>query len=658
MKNCEDRRDCTSVFGICRIPEVQSYCTVEIPRLFAVGVSGKEVRNIQMNTKTQKQREKRAQVFKMWLSLLRYAGEFKKSIAILVFVLLLVAAVDVLFPLMTRYAVDTFVIPGTLEGLEPFILFFSSIAVLQAVNLFALIHLGGVIETGLVYRLRERGFEKLQRLSFEYFDKTASGWLLTRMTSDCQRLGDVISWGIVDIVWGLSMMGGIAVAMLILNFRLGIITLAVVPMLAAASYYFQVKILKSQRLVRKNNSRISAAFSEGIQGGPTVKVLAREDESAQEFGQLTGRMKRTSVMSARFSALYLPIVLFLGSVGTGLALSFGGGMIQTEVLTYGTLMAFISYTIQFFDPLNELARVISEMQSARAAGERILGLIHTPEVIVDSSDVQERWGTVVQPGADHLPRLRGDIRFENVSFQYAGGQRVLNTFNLEIPAGQTLALVGATGSGKTTIVNLICRFYEPTSGRILIDGRDYREIGLPVLRSNLGYVLQSPQLFNISIRENIRYGNLNASDEQVEQAARLANAHNFISRIPEGYDNLVGEGGSHLSTGQKQLISIARAILADPAIIVLDEATSSVDPEAEKLIQDAIHTVLEKRSSFVIAHRLSTIREADRILVIEKGEIIEDGNHQKLISLNGHYAEMYRQQFMEEEEFRVLSEKQ
>ena len=484
-----------------------------------------------MKKDIQRLKEKRKQVFRMWLSLLKYAYEFRKSIALLVPVLVMVAVVDVLLPLMTRYAVDTFVIPKTLEGIEPFILFFVVITLWQALSIFALIHLGGVIETSLVYRLRERGFEKLQRLSFEYFDQKASGWLLTRMTSDCQRLGDVISWGIVDIVWGFSMMGGIAIAMLVLNVRLGIITLAVVPLLALVSYYFQTKILKSQRLVRKNNSRISASFSEGIQGGPTVKALVREDESAAEFGRLSGRMRQTSLISARFSALYLPVVLFLGSLGTGLALSFGGVMIRSEVLTYGTLLAFISYTIQFFDPLNELARVISEMQSARAAGERILGLIHTKETIVDSSDVQELWGTVVEPKMDRRPRIRGNIRFENVSFQYNKGQKVLDTFDLEVPAGQTIALTGSTGAGKTTIVNLVCRFYEPTGGRILIDGKDYRDLGLPALRANLGYVLQSPQLFNISIRENIRYGKLSASDEEVEQAARLANAHGFISQI-------------------------------------------------------------------------------------------------------------------------------
>lgn len=601
-----------------------------------------------MKQHIQKKREKRKLVVKMWLSLLKYAGEFKKTLFVLVIALLMVAAVDIILPLMTRYAVDNFVVPGTLEGIRGFVLVFVVITLLHGLTLYLFIHLGGLIETGIVYRLRERGFEKLQNLSFEYFDKKASGWLLTRMTSDCQRLGDVISWGIVDIVWGMTVMLGISVAMLLLDLRLGLITLTVVPLLAIVSYYFQTKILKSQRLVRRNNSRISAAFSEGIQGGGTVKVLAREDESAAEFGQLAGRMKRTSVISARLSAMYLPIVIFLGTMGTALALSFGGIMIQNEVLTYGTFLAFISYTLQFFDPLNELARIISEMQSARAAGERILGLIHTQETIVDSPEVYESWGSVVAPKIDKHPRIEGNIRFESVGFQYSGGQKVLDDFNLDVPAGQTIAIVGATGAGKTTVVNLVCRFYEPTAGRIVIDGRDYRDIGLPVLRGNLGYVLQSPQLFNISIRENIRYGNLKASDKEVEEAAIFANAHAFISNIPEGYDSMVGEGGGHLSTGQKQLISIARAIIADPAIIVLDEATSSVDPETEGLVQDAIHKVLQARTSFVIAHRLSTIREADRILVMEDGQIIEDGSHDTLIAMDGHYADMYRQQFMAE----------
>ena len=322
---------------------------------------------------------------RMWKSLLVYAKEFKMLIFVLIGVMLVVAGIDLIFPLMTRTAVDRFVVPRSIEGLGWFAGGFFALSALQAVNVYLLIHLGGVIEMGLVYRLRERGFEKLQRLSFEYFDKKASGWLLTRMTSDCQRLGEVISWGIVDMVWGLTFMLGIAVTMLVLNFRLGIVILSVVPLLAVASYYFQTKILKSQRLVRKNNSRISAGYSEGIQGGPTVKVLAREEESAQEFSALTGRMRKTSIISARFSAMYLPVVLFLGSVGTALALSYGGLMIQSEVITFGTLLAFISYTLQVFDPLNEIARGVSEMQRARAAGGRILSLIHTEEKKNDSA---------------------------------------------------------------------------------------------------------------------------------------------------------------------------------------------------------------------------------------------------------------------------------
>lgn len=595
---------------------------------------------------------------RLWSSLLGYLGEFRGKIIFLMVVMLAVAAIDLSFPLMTKYAVDNFVTPRSLDGITGFSAVFAVLGVLQAVNVYLLIHLAGELEMGMVYRLRQRGFERLQQLSFDYFDTTASGWLLTRMTSDCQRLGEVIAWGIQDIVWGMTFMVGIAAIMMALNFRLALAVLVVVPLLAWASYFFQRKILKSQRLVRRSNSRISAGYAEGIHGGPTVKVLARENESAQEFGHLTGRMNRASVISARFSALYLPVILFLGSVGTALVLSYGGFLVQARLIGFGTLMAFISYTLQFFDPLHEIARVVSEMQSARAAGERVLSMIETPLTILDAADVEARFGTVIAPKPQFWPKIHGEVRFESVGFRYSGGQRVLENFSLSVPAGQTIALTGATGSGKTTIVNLICRFYEPSEGHIMIDGIDYRNIGLATLRGNLGYVLQSPQLFNISIRENIRYGRLDASDAEVEQAARAANAHQFIVDMDEGYESLVGEGGNHLSTGQKQLISIARAILADPAIIVLDEATSSVDPETEALIQDAVQTVLSGRTSFVIAHRLSTIRSADRILVIEKGNIIEDGNHEQLIAMDGQYADMHRQQFIEEEEFKVLGRKE
>jgi ATP-binding cassette subfamily B protein len=327
-----------------------------------------------------------------------------------------------------------------------------------------------------------------------------------------------------------------------------------------------------------------------------------------------------------------------------------------EVLSYGTLVAFISYTIQFFGPVFEVARVIAEFQNGQAAAERIMSLVEMDPKIKDSKESVEKYGDMMRPRRDSWPEMKGDISFKNVSFRYSGGEKVLENFNLDIKAGEKVALIGETGSGKSTIVNLACRFYEPDEGEILIDGVEYRKRPQLWLHSNLGYVLQTPHLFSGSVRENIAYGRLDATEEEIRSAAKLVNAHDFIEKLENGYDTEVGEGGAKLSTGQKQLVSFARAILANPRLFVLDEATSSVDTETEKKIQDAIHTVLEGRTSFIIAHRLSTIRNADRILVIDKGKVIEEGNHSELLKLKGRYHRLYTNQFMDEQGAKVLSD--
>jgi ATP-binding cassette subfamily B protein len=407
--------------------------------------------------------------------------------------------------------------------------------------------------------------------------------------------------------------------------------------------------------VRKTNSRITGAFNEGIGGAKTTKTLVREEANLAEFSELTGTMYRSSVKAAVLSALFLPAILTLGSVGTGIALWLGGNGVIAGVLSYGTLVAFIQYTVQFFEPLMELARMFAELQAAQASSERIFSLLEEEPQIQDSDAVTEKYGTILQPREENWPAITGSITFENVSFGYIDGEKVLQNFSLDVHPGETIALVGETGSGKSTIVNLACRFYEPTEGVIKIDGVDYRQRSMLWLHSNLGYVLQAPHLFSGSIMDNIRYGRLDASDEEVINAAKMVNAHDFIMRQEAGYQADVGEGGSMLSTGEKQLISFARAILADPRIFVLDEATSSVDTETEQIIQNAIHTVLEGRTSFIIAHRLSTIRSADRILVIRQGKVTEYGTHQELLSQKGYYYRLYTNQFMDEQEMKLIN---
>jgi ATP-binding cassette, subfamily B, bacterial len=592
--------------------------------------------------------------FGLWKQLLHHARHYKWHLVGLGIVMVMVAVIDAIFPLINRWAIDHFIVPGRRDGLWRLIVAFGGVTVVQAVNVFLLIMLAGRVEIGLTYDLRKVGFRRLQELSFSYYDKTPVGWIMARMTSDAQRLGETISWGIVDIVWGGMMMLSIAVAMLIMNWQLALLVLSVIPPLVLISMYFQKRILAAHRDVRKTNSKISGAYNEGIMGAKTTKTLVRENANLGDFQELTTKMRTASVRVAVFSGLYLPLVLTLGSIGTGLAIWTGGAGVIAGVLTYGTLVAFVSYTVQFFEPVREVARVIAELQSAQASAERLLSLINTEPDIRDTPEVIAAFGTEFEPKRAAWPQVTGEIEFRNVGFQYKDGERVLRNFNLHVPAGQTIALVGETGSGKSTIVNLACRFYEPTEGGILIDGVDYRERSILWHESHLGYVLQQPHLFSGTIRENIRYGRLEATDEEVEAAARMVNADTFVGRMEHGYDSPVGEGGSLLSTGEKQLVSFARAIIADPPFFVFDEATSSVDTETEKLIQDAVQTVLENRTSFIIAHRLSTIKSADRILVIDDGQIVEDGTHHELLEHRGKYYHLYTSQFLEEEEVHVL----
>lgn len=591
----------------------------------------------------------------LWKNLLKYAKPYRRQLFLLGCVMVAVGGIDVIFPLMTRYAIDNFIVPGTLDGLWIYGAVYAGLVAVQGLNVWLLISMAGRIEMSLVYDIRRIGYQRLQELSFSYYDKTPVGWIMARMTSDAQRLGETISWGLVDMCWGFSMMTAIVGVMLVLNARLALIVLSVVPLLAVISLIFQKLILKGFRDIRKTNSKITGAFNEGIMGAKTSKTLVREERNLEEFQSMTGDMRTSSIRVAVLSSIYMPVVLTLAGVGTAFALWFGGGRVAAGVLTYGTLVAFISYTVLFFEPVNQLARIFAELQSAQASAERVLSMINTEPEILDLPQVIEQFGDAFHPKKDGWPDIHGDVEFRNVTFAYKDGEKVLDDFSLQVKAGENIALVGETGSGKSTIVNLICRFYEPTEGQILIDGVDYRERSQLWLQSNLGYVLQAPHLFSGTILENIRYGRLEATDEEVIAAAQLVNADAFIQKLENGYDTEVGEGGNRLSTGQKQLISFARAIVADPKLFVLDEATSSVDTETEQIIQQAIQTVLEGRTSFIIAHRLSTIRSADRILVIVDGKVIEEGTHHQLLLRRGYYYRLYTNQFLEEEEARIMN---
>ncbi len=595
--------------------------------------------------------------FRLWRRLLQFARPYWPYLVRLGVVMITVGGIDAIMPIFSKIAIDRFITPQTTHYFGWFISAFIFTVCLLGLCVWLLISLAGRVDMWVCYDIRKAGFKRLQELSLSYYDQTLVGWLMTRLTSDVQKLGDVVSWSIVQTLWGVAMMVIMIILMLYLNWKLALITFSVIPFLVFVSFFFQKRILKAHRLARKINSRITGAFNEGIMGARTSKTLVREAENLNEFKLETTEMYHASVRAAIYSSVYLPIVLVLGNTGAGLALWFGGKGVFAQSISYGTLVAFISYAIQFFEPIRQLAAKFAELQSAQAAAERTFSLFETDVEIKDRPEIIQKYGESFTTDHKNWPELIGNISFRNVTFAYQKGEKVLKNFNLEVKAGEKIALVGETGSGKSTVVNLACRFYEPTSGEILIDGVNYQNYPLLWLHSHLGYVLQNPHLFSGTVRDNIRYGRLDATDAEVIEAAKLVNAHDFIMKLEKGYESKVGEGGSRISTGQKQLIAFARAILANPKIFVLDEATSSVDTETEQIIQSAIQTVLAGRTSFIIAHRLSTIRSADRILVIQKGEIIEDGNHQQLIKKKGYYYRLYTNQFIDENEMELLQRK-
>ena len=599
----------------------------------------------------------------LWKKIIRLAKPYHKNLLMTMGFMAVCAVLDVVLPRMTGYAMDTFIAGQTTEGLGWFTAVYVGLLVIQVISIFEFQIQSGRVETGTCYTIRKLGFQKLQELPFSYYDRMPVGYLMSRLTNDTQRLGDTIGWSILDLCWGAVFLVSCTVQMLLLNWKLTLVILLVLPPLAVISWKFQKGILESYRQVRKRNSQITAGFNEGINGAKTTKTLVREELNIQEFNAVSADMKKASVRAATLSALFLPIVVSIGSLGTAWALWQGGSAIVSgaEVMgvamTVGTLHVFVNYTVSFFQPVRDIARIFAELQSSQAAAERVISLLETEPDIVDSPEVEAVFGDNFHPKKENWPALIGDIDFEDVTFRYKDGEQVLAHFNLHVEHGQTIALVGETGSGKSTIVNLICRFYEPTEGRILIDGADYRTRSQLWLQSNLGYVLQSPHLFSGTVADNIRYGRPDATIEEVQNAARMVGAEDFILAMKDGFNANVGEGGNRLSTGQKQLISFARAILTNPSIFVLDEATSSVDTETEQLIQNAIQTVLEGRTSFIIAHRLSTIRSADRILVIQNGSITEDGTHRQLIAKQGYYYQLYTNQFQEEQGLDILDGK-
>lgn len=585
----------------------------------------------------------------LWKGLMPYLKPYKKDFMGIFVDNVLCALIDVAFPLFQRYAIDSLVGEGRTDGLMLFGISYAALVVLQALTVVSFSRASMRLEMNFGRDLRRAQFVHLQKLSLSYYNATPVGYLLARTMNDTGRISGMIGWSVADLIWSVLYMAGSYIAMILLNWRLALPVLLVVPVLGLLTAYFQPKILRWNRQVRKLNSRITGAFNEGITGAKTSKTLVVEERNDKSFQELTDEMERSGIRAARLSAVYVPLILFCGTVATALVLVQGGLLEREGVLLLGTLSAFFSYATGLFGPIQQTAQNLSEFISLQASLERVLSLLREEPQIKDRDEVIAAYGDVFHPKMDVWPALKGDITFEDVSFRYPdGAEDVISHFNLHIPAGTTVAIVGETGAGKSTLVNLACRFFEPTGGRVLIDGVDYRERSQLWLHSSLGYVLQTPHLFSGTIMENIRYGRLEAADEEVYAAARAVSADTVVKKLEKGYDTQVGEGGDRLSTGEKQLISFARAVLADPRIFVLDEATSSIDTETEQLIQKATAQLLKGRTSFLIAHRLSTIRQADLILVVKDGTIVEQGTHRTLLEQKGYYRTLYTKQFAEE----------
>ena len=590
----------------------------------------------------------------VWKKIFKILIKDKKVIIQMIIAVILLAANDLVYPLLNKYALEHYFNENPDFSTKwLFIAAYAFIAIALGLTVWCFIRAASIVEENTTIEIRKQAFDKLQKLSFSYYDTTSSGWIMARMTSDARKLASIISWGIVDLLWGFMLMIGILIVSIVINWRLSLILIVLVPVFLILTMYFRKKILKEYRSVRKINSEITASFNESFMGSNTTKTLVLERQNEEEFENTITRMKKRSIRAAIFSSIFWPTILVLGYLGVAVIAIEGGKLVLSDniklIITTGTLYLFIDYAMRFFDPVMSIARIISDFQQAQASAERVISLIETEPDVKDSLEVIEKYGDLYHPKKENWEDLIGSIDFNNVSFKYKGTDKlVLENFNLQIKPGQMIAFVGETGSGKSTIINLISRFYEPTSGEILIDDKDYKQRSIGWLHSNIGYVLQTPHLFSGNILENVRYGRLDATDEEVKRACEIVNANEFIEKLPDGYLTDIGEGGNKLSIGQKQLLSFARAILSNPKILILDEATSSIDTENEKIIQNAIKTILKNRTSLVVAHRLSTIVDADLIIVLKEGKIIEQGQHLELLRQKGYYFNLYKNQFIQE----------
>ena len=586
-----------------------------------------------------------------WKKIFPFLKPYKKELSWLMFTCVFTAFFDALFPLMTKYAINNFIEMRTTDGLVLFTVVFIILAVVQGWGSIVYSQKAIVIEMGVGRDMRYKLYRHIQELSIDYFNVTPVGFILARVMNDTNSMGGMFSWRLAMIVFQGSYLMFILINMIVLDMKLGLIVTAVVLVLCVITAYVQRRLIVLNRAARKQNSKITAAYNEYITGAQTVKSLAGEQLIMDEFGTINRDMQYKTMKVRNLERTFLPLIAAIASMCVALVVSVSVPMVEQMALDVGTLAVFISYTFSILGPIDSLCQCLNNTVSLQANVERVNHLMEAPIAVNDSEKVKNVYGDIYNPQPHNWERIKGDIEFCDVSFKYPDSDRyVLENFNLKIKAGTCVAIVGATGAGKSTLVNLVCRFFEPTRGKILIDGTDYRNRSLLWLESQLSYVLQSPHLFSGTVLENIKYAKPDATMEQVVAAAKRAQAHGFIEKLPDGYNTDIGQGGDKLSTGQKQLISIARAILADGRIMVMDEATSSVDTKTEQLINAMTADLLKDKTSFIIAHRLSTVKNADIIILVDEGRIVEMGTHRELLRKGGAYYQLYTSQWEEDEQ--------
>ncbi len=574
--------------------------------------------------------------------LIPYIKRYVPKIIVMVMLGMFASLIDSAVPLMQRYALDHFVAQKTLQGIRGFVIFYVVMMVVYMVVNFFTTYLCGQVEMSVDRDLRNAAFNHLQELSFSYFNQNNVGYIHARVMSDTGKIGVMMAWRLMDIVWHGSYIIFVLMMMFILNWKLALWVAFLVPVVAVILSVFQKKLVTLNRHIRELNSTITSDFNEGITGAKAIKTLVVEDKIYAGFKRDTEDMRRQSIRAAHYSSFFTASVMMVSAIAVSIVLWRGGIITLNGVIEIGTLSAFLTYSLHMMEPIQFIINTISELISVQVNVERLTRLLNTRTEVADTKEVIAKYGDTFEPKRENWEELKGDVEFEDVSFHYPDGEEyVLEHFDLKVPRGTNVAIVGETGAGKSTLVNLVCRFFEPTSGRLLIDGRDARERSVLWLHSNIGYVLQTPHLFSGTIRENLKYGNPDATDEQIWDALEKVCADGIVRNMKKGLDTPAGEGGDSLSTGEKQLISFARALLADPAIFVLDEATASIDTVTEKHLQDAVKTVTAGRTSFVIAHRLSTIVDSDIILLVDDGKIVERGTHDELMEKRGAYHRLY-----------------